>query len=37
VWLADLPLATDPAVGPNPPAQADPETLRRLRALGYVE
>jgi len=36
-WLADLPLGTDPSIGPSEPAQADPEMLERLRALGYVE
>jgi arylsulfatase A-like enzyme len=36
-WLADLPRSSDPAAVPAAPPEADAETLRRLRALGYVE
>jgi len=36
-WLADLPRMVDPSLGPSTPPEADAATLRRLRALGYVE
>jgi arylsulfatase A-like enzyme len=36
-WLADVPRTGDPTRVPEPLPEADAATLRRLRALGYVE